>query len=161
MNKENFYLASKDVAERTGYASVRYVAPDGRYVLSSRDLRFVRMTAEEYAKGLDVEMISSEEADRLIALGGYKMGADVKDDTGGQSTEEDKSQPELQEQVPGEDGPADGTEDTPAEDEPAETPVEDLSTVDDGQLGVDGVDGENASGGEKAESETTDDEISE
>lgn len=157
MNKENFYLASKDVAERTGYASVRYVAPDGRYILSSRDLRFVRMTAEEYAKGLDVEMISSEEADRLIALGGYKMGADVKDETVGQSEEKNEAQSELQEQVAGEDGPADGTGDTPVEDEPAETPLEDLPSADDGQPEADDVDGES----EQVESEATDDEINE
>lgn len=69
------YLVSKDIAERSGKIAERYRTNDGRYILSSRDLAAIRLTADEYATGLKgIEKITIEQAKTLVARGGYKKG---------------------------------------------------------------------------------------
>ena len=74
------YLASASVAERTGFRTQRYVTKDGKYIVNDRDLRNVRLTPDEYKDGLDVTPISTEEARKLEAENGYKMGHAVSNE---------------------------------------------------------------------------------
>ena len=72
------YLVSRDVAIRSGLIQERYRIADGRFVLSNKDLSYVRFTPDEYIDGLKgVERTSEEFAERLIAENGYQMGDDV------------------------------------------------------------------------------------
>lgn len=72
------YLVSRDVAIRSGLIQERYRIADGRFVLSNKDLSYVRFTPDEYIDGLKgVERTSEEIAERLIAENGYQMGDDV------------------------------------------------------------------------------------
>lgn len=76
MKKEATFLASADIARRAGVTETNYRLKDGRYVISEKCLRSFRMsmTPEEYAHGLDVEIVSDEEALRLIKESGYTIG---------------------------------------------------------------------------------------
>lgn len=78
MRAEGTFLASADVARRAGAIGTSYRTKDGRFVISEKALRSVRlqMKPEEYVSGLDVELISEQEAERLIAENGYKYGTD-------------------------------------------------------------------------------------
>lgn len=76
MREEGTFLASADVARRVGAIATSYRVKDGRYVISEKALRGVRlqMTPEEYVNGLDVQLVSEQEAERLIAENGYQYG---------------------------------------------------------------------------------------
>ena len=77
-NPAQIYLASKSVAEQICFISQRYVTRDGKYIVSRRDLRNVRVNVGEKENGLDVFPITKEEAQRMIAENGYKMGISNK-----------------------------------------------------------------------------------
>lgn len=68
MRKEKSFLASAEIAGRIGVIESRYRVPDGRYILSERDLRTYRfsMTPEEFVNGLDVEILTDKQLNRLI-----------------------------------------------------------------------------------------------
>jgi len=69
------YLASQDIAVRSGVARARYRIADGRFVLDSKDLSRVRLTSQEYITGLQgVERTDEETARALIAQNGHQMG---------------------------------------------------------------------------------------
>lgn len=76
MRAEGTFLASADVARRAGAIATSYRTKDGRFVISEKALRSLRMTMtpDEYVNGLDVELISESEAERLIAENGYQYG---------------------------------------------------------------------------------------
>lgn len=80
MKTDAYYLASRELAERGGFYGLRYIAPDGRIILSESDLKVMAnrgvFTPEEFVTGLDVELISSERAKVLISEGHYKMRDD-------------------------------------------------------------------------------------
>ena len=69
----NYYSASKDIAARINIIGQRYVTKDGRYILSSHDLMAVEFKPEEYVNGLDVKMLTEDEADRLISENGRRF----------------------------------------------------------------------------------------
>ena len=70
-----FYLVTKEIAIRSGLIDVRYRTLDNRFILDSKDLSRGRLTTDEYVNGLDgVEKITEDEAQTLIAKGGYKKG---------------------------------------------------------------------------------------
>ena len=74
-----FYLVTRDIAIRSGLVDVRYRTLDGRFILDNKDLSRVRFTTDEYISGLKgVEKISEDEAQTLIAQGGYKKGLGVE-----------------------------------------------------------------------------------
>lgn len=69
------YLATWDIAERSGKRQQRYRTADGRYILSNRDLAGIRLTGEEYVTGLrGIEPVGTEEARTLAARNGFKKG---------------------------------------------------------------------------------------
>ena len=76
MRQEGTFLASADVARRAGARATSYRVKDGRFVISEKALRSLRMqmTPEEYVNGMDVELISESEVERLIAENGYQYG---------------------------------------------------------------------------------------
>lgn len=69
------YLATKDVADRTGFIRQRYVTKDGRYIVNDRDLRNANLTEAERAEKLTP--ITKEQSRRLQAENNYKTGAAV------------------------------------------------------------------------------------
>lgn len=79
-----FYKVTEDIAIRSGLIAERYRTADNEHwVLDNKDLSRVRFTADEYINGLSgVEKITENEAETLIALGGYKFGYEGLDDDG-------------------------------------------------------------------------------
>ena len=71
-----FYKVTEDIAIRSGLIAERYRTSDNEHwILDNKDLSRVRFTADEYINGLSgVEKITENEAETLIALGGYKFG---------------------------------------------------------------------------------------
>lgn len=104
MIDQGFYLADRSIAARAGVLESAYVTEDGRFVLDSQALKFVRLTPDEFVTGLQgVEKISYEEAKSLIAAGGYRHFAetaaeetpadtDGKDDGGEENNENGKEE---------------------------------------------------------------------
>lgn len=92
MKTDAYYLASRELAERGGFYGLRYIAPDGRIILSESDLRVMAnrgvFTPEEFVTGLDVELISSEKAKVLISEGHYRMKEDDAEEVTEETTEE-------------------------------------------------------------------------
>ena len=79
-----FYKVTEDIAIRSGIIAERYRTADNEHwILDNKDLSRVRFTADEYINGLSgVEKITENEAETLIALGGYKFGYEGLDDDG-------------------------------------------------------------------------------
>ena len=79
-----FYKVTEDIAIRSGLIAERYRPADNEpWLLANKDLSRVRFTADEYINGLSgVEKITENEAETLIALGGYKFGYECIDDDG-------------------------------------------------------------------------------
>ena len=79
-----FYKVTEDIAIRSGLIAERYRTADNEHwILDNKDLYRVRFTADEYINGLSgVEKITENEAETLIALGGYKFGYEGLDDDG-------------------------------------------------------------------------------
>lgn len=79
-----FYKVTEDIAIRSGLIAERYRTADNEHwILDNKDLSRVRFTADEYINGLSgVEKITENEAETLIALGGYKFGYEGFDDDG-------------------------------------------------------------------------------
>lgn len=77
-----FYKVTEDIAIRSGLIAERYRTADNEHwILDNKDLSRVRFTADEYINGLSgVEKITENEAETLIALGGYKFGYKGIDD---------------------------------------------------------------------------------
>ena len=79
-----FYKVTEDIAIRSGLIAERYRTADNEHwILDNKDLSRVRFTADEYINGLSgVEKITENEAETIIALGGYKFGYEGIDDDG-------------------------------------------------------------------------------
>lgn len=77
-----FYKVTEDIAIRSGLIAERYRTSDNEHwILDNKDLSRVRFTVDEYINGLSgVEKITENEAETLIALGGYKFGYEGLDD---------------------------------------------------------------------------------
>jgi len=77
-----FYKVTEDIAIRSGLIAERYRTADNKHwILDNKDLSRVRFTADEYINGLSgVEKITENEAETLIALGGYKFGYEGLDE---------------------------------------------------------------------------------
>lgn len=100
MDLDSYYTAGAALVERdTELQKARYKTKDGRYVISSTDLRALSMRGlikpDEYVSGLDLEEITDEEAHRLISEGGYTIGQQTvetasaeEQNPSGQQTEE-------------------------------------------------------------------------
>ena len=101
-----FYKVTEDIAIRSGLIAERYRTADNKHwILDNKDLSRVRFTADEYINGLSgVEKITENEAETLIALGGYKFGYEGLDD--GRNVvvdEQEKTEGESEETISQED----------------------------------------------------------
>lgn len=100
-----FYKVTEDIAIRSGLIAERYRTADNEHwILDNKDLSRVRFTADEYINGLSgVEKITENEAETLIALGGYKFGYDGIDDDGNVVIDEQEGEtPRKQDETEGE-----------------------------------------------------------
>ena len=100
-----FYKVTEDIAIRSGLIAERYRTADNEHwILDNKDLSRVRFTADEYINGLSgVEKITENEAETLIALGGYKFGYEGLDDDGNVVVDEQEGEtPRKQEETKGE-----------------------------------------------------------
>lgn len=80
MKKEDkIYLVSADIAQRAQCIESSYRTEDGRYIISEKALRDFRfqMTAEEYVTGLDAEIITKAQAQRLMKANNYSIGPEI------------------------------------------------------------------------------------
>lgn len=110
MKKEDkIYLVSADIAERAQCIESSYRTEDGRYIISEKALRDFRfqMTAEEYVTGLDAEIITKAQAQRLMKANNYAIGPELPPDP----------EPEVNEETPTEEGTAEEDPGTQAEDD--------------------------------------------
>lgn len=107
------YVATADVAQRSGMIATRYRLVDGTFILNNRDLRGIRMTSEEMLTGIKgITPISEKDAIAAIADNGYKLGMEQISDNG--ETLEDVGLA-TQEGTTNEESPIE--EESPAEDE--------------------------------------------
>lgn len=93
MNAQLTFSVSADIAERTGLTEVRYRTEDGRYILTDKDLARLTLTPEEYMHGIDVILLTEEEAGRLIAEGGFNVGGQPARTTVGETPEDTVTEP--------------------------------------------------------------------
>lgn len=110
-----FYKVIEDIAIRSGLIAERYRTADNEHwILDNKDLSRVRFTADEYINGLSgVEKITENEAETLIALGGYKFGYEGLDDDGNVVVgEQEVETPRKQEETEGESEETISQEDT-------------------------------------------------
>lgn len=125
MKEEKIYSASADVAERAQCIESSYRTADGRYIISEktlRDLRF-QMTAEEFVTGVDVIIVTKDEAERLIKEGGYMIGrtgtaVTIENDTSTGEFIPEENAPEEHEEAAEGSGMADEGAGDPGEVEP-------------------------------------------
>ena len=95
-----FYKVTEDIAIRSGLIAERYRTADNEHwILDNKDLSRVRFTADEYINGLSgVEKITENEAETLIALGGYKFGYEGLDDDGNVVIDEQEGETPLKQE---------------------------------------------------------------
>ena len=101
-----FYKVTEDIAIRSGLIAERYRTADNEHwILDNKDLSRVRFTADEYINGLSgVEKITENEAETLIALGGYKFGYEgLYDDENVVVDEQEETEVESEETISPED----------------------------------------------------------
>ena len=95
-------MVSASVAQRTGMIHARYRTADGRFIVDNKDLARVRLLSSEFVTGLQgVEQIDDTEAQRLIRLGGHRMGLQRDDvitsDVPAESLDETEEEQEAEE----------------------------------------------------------------
>lgn len=77
MQNSKDYKAGAELVRRAGLEKDRYMTKDGHFIISDGDLQFMAsrglITPNEFVTGLDVEIITSDEANALIQEGGYNM----------------------------------------------------------------------------------------
>ena len=84
------YLATREIAVRSGLKDCRFRIADGRFVLNDRDLSRVHFTPDEYIEGLrGIEKTTESEAETLIRENGYAMGDEVRTENTGNNTGEE------------------------------------------------------------------------
>lgn len=95
-----FYKVTEDIAIRSGLIAERYRTADNEHwILDNKDLSRVRFTADEYINGLSgVEKITENEAETLIALGGYKFGYEGLDEGGNVVVDEQEGETPLKQE---------------------------------------------------------------
>jgi len=102
---------SADIARRAGVITVRHRTADGDFIVNESDLRMVRFDPEEYVKGIAGQVLTEQEAARLIEVGGNQIGEEVQNEESNELTAEDSLpvQDNAEESV-AEDNPINGEE---------------------------------------------------
>lgn len=95
-----------EVALRAGSVENKYRTADGRFILDTRALRSIRLTSDEYVTGIQgVEVLTPQEADEMIAAGGYKMGLPEETVSEAETVVEEPETEEQPEEAPAEEQP--------------------------------------------------------
>lgn len=74
MREMKYLKVSADIARRAGVIDVRHRTADGEFIVNESDLRMVRFEPEEYVKGIAGQVLTEQEAAKLIEAGGNKIG---------------------------------------------------------------------------------------
>lgn len=89
MREMKYLKVSADIARRAGVIDVRYRTADGEFIINESDLRMVRFEPEEYVKGIAGQVLTEQEAARLIEAGGNKIGEEVQNENNSELPAED------------------------------------------------------------------------
>lgn len=73
MREMKYLKVSADIARRAGVIDVRHRTADGEFIINESDLRMVRFEPEEYVKGIAGQVLTEQEAAKLIEAGGNKI----------------------------------------------------------------------------------------
>ena len=74
MRQTKYFLVKEEIAERAGVLNERYHTEEGLMVLGEQDMGRVRLSPEEYLAGVVEQVVSEEEAVKLIDAAGRKLG---------------------------------------------------------------------------------------
>ncbi|WP_330940611.1 hypothetical protein [Bacteroides sp. MSB163] len=77
MREMKYLKVSADIARRAGVIAVRHRTADGDFIVNESDLRMVRFEPEEYVRGIAGQVLTEQEAARLIEAGGNQIGEEV------------------------------------------------------------------------------------
>ena len=80
MVENALYLSGEEIARRCGVYETAYVTVDRKFIVDMADLKRLRMTATEFVSGLDIEPVTKDEADRLIAENNYRTIIQMDED---------------------------------------------------------------------------------
>lgn len=80
MREMKYLKVSADIARRAGVIDVRHRTADGEFIINESDLRMARFDPEEYVKGIAGQVLTEQEAARLIEAGGNQIGEEVRNE---------------------------------------------------------------------------------
>lgn len=80
MREMKYLKVSADIARRAGVIDVRHRTADGEFIVNESDLRMVRFDPEEYVRGIAGQVLTEQEAAKLIEAGGNKIGEEVQNE---------------------------------------------------------------------------------
>ena len=89
MREMKYLKVSADIARRAGVIDVRHRTTDGEFIINESDLRMVRFEPEEYVKGIAGQVLTEQEAAKLIEAGGNKIGEEVQNEESSELPAED------------------------------------------------------------------------
>lgn len=111
MREMKYLKVSADIARRAGVIDVRHRTADGNFIVNESDLRMVRFEPEEYVRGIAGQVLSEQEAARLIEAGGNQIGEKVLNEESNESPAEDSLPVQDSDKEPmAEDNPINGEE---------------------------------------------------
>lgn len=111
MREMKYLKVSADIARRAGVIDVRHRTADGEFIINESDLRMVRFEPEEYVKGIAGQVITEQEAARLIEAGGNQIGEEVLNEESNELPAEGSLPvPDNTEESVAEDNPINGEE---------------------------------------------------
>ena len=92
---------SADIARRAGVIDIRHRTADGNFIVNESDLRMVRFEPEEYVRGISGQVLTEQEAAKLIEAGGNQIGEEILNEESNRLPAED-SLPAQDNQINGE-----------------------------------------------------------
>lgn len=111
MREMKYLKVSADIARRAGVIDVRHRTADGEFIINESDLRMVRFEPEEYVKGIAGQVLTEQEAARLIEAGGNQIGEEVLNEESNELPAEGSLPvPDNTEESVAEDNPINGEE---------------------------------------------------
>ena len=69
MRRMNFFKVYADIRQSCGVVDVRHRTADGEFIINESDLRMVRFEPEEYVRGIAGQVLTEQEAAKLIEAG--------------------------------------------------------------------------------------------
>lgn len=94
MREMKYLKVSADIARRAGVIDVRHRTADGEFIINESDLRMVRFEPEEYVRGISGQVLTEQEAAKLIEAGGNQIGEIINEksnELGAEDSSQDNS----------------------------------------------------------------------